>query len=164
MTPESTRCEMTWIVMPSEANALGTVFGGRIMAWIDVCAAVSAGRFTRTAVVTAAMDQLLFRAPIKQGQVVVLQSRVNWAGRTSMEIGVRVDAEEPSTGQRTHASTAYPTFVSVDGDGRPLPVPTLERTSPEDVRRWGDAEVRRNRRLIAREEDRVRRQAHGERP
>lgn len=157
VTPSSTRTEMTWIVMPSQANALGTVFGGQIMAWVDVCAAVSAQRFARTSVVTASMDNLLFRAPILQGQVVVLTSQVNWAGRTSMEVGVRVEGEDPLTGQRTHTSTAYLTFVALDEQHNKVEVPELVLETPEDHRRNNDACVRRERRLLARREDKQRR-------
>ncbi len=157
VTPAETRCEMTWIVMPGQANALGTVFGGQVMAWIDVCAAVSAQRFARSNVVTAAMDELIFRAPIKHGQVVVLQAMVNWAGRTSMEVGVRVESEDPLTGARQHTSTCYLTFVSVGANGAPIPVPELSPETDEDRRRFADAARRRSRRLAAREEDRLRR-------
>ena len=147
VTPTTTRCEMTQIVMPSSTNALGTVFGGQVMAWIDICAAVSAGRFTRTAVVTASMDSLLFKAPIRQGEVAVLQATVNWAGRTSMEVGVRVESENPLTGKRTHTSTAYLTFVSLDNDGQPQPVPTLQPETDVEVARWNAAIERRKQRL-----------------
>ena len=148
--PEETRCEMTQIVMPSSANALGTVFGGQVMAWIDICAAVSAGRFTRTAVVTASMDSLLFKAPIKQGEVAVLQATVNWAGRTSMEVGVRVESENRMTGERTHTSTAYLTFVSLDKDGKPQCVPTLSPQTSQEKGRWDSAIERRKQRLALR--------------
>jgi acyl-CoA hydrolase len=156
-TPSSTRVEMNQIVMPGQANALGTVFGGQIMAWIDVCAAIAAQRFARGPVVTASMDNLLFRAPIKQGHVVILQAMVNWAGRTSMEVGVRVDSEDPRTGTRTHTSTCYLTFVALDDLGQPKPVPALVIVSDDDRRRHGDAERRRARRLAARDEDQRRR-------
>ena len=159
VTPAETHTEATWIVMPGQTNALGTVFGGQIMAWIDVCAAISAQRFARTSVVTASMDELIFRAPIRQGHVVVIRSMINWAGRTSMEVGVRVESEDPLTGVRTHTSTCYLTFVSVDAQGQPLPVPPLRCVSEEDHRRHADAERRRQRRLQAREEDRLRGQA-----
>jgi acyl-CoA hydrolase len=151
VTPEETRCEMTQIVMPSSANALGTVFGGQVMAWIDICAAVSASRFTRTAVVTASMDSLLFKAPVLQGEVVVLQATVNWAGRTSMEVGVRVESENRSTGVRTHTSTAYLTFVSLDADRRPQQVPTLSPQTPKQQIRWDNAVSRRKQRLALRQ-------------
>lgn len=155
--PHETRCEQTWIVMPGQCNALGTVFGGQVMAWIDVCAAVAAQRFTRTPVVTAAMDSLIFRAPIRQGEVAVVQAMVNWAGRTSMEVGVRVEAENPFTGERTHTSTAYLTFVSLDADKRPVPVPSLAPTTPDEIRRFEDAVHRRQVRLDARARDQARR-------
>jgi len=147
---------MTWIVMPGQANALGTVFGGQVAAWIDVCAAVSAQRFCRTQVVTAAMDSLLFRQPILQGQVAVLQAQVNWAGRTSVEVGVRVESEDPMTGIRQHTSTAYLTFVALDVHRNRVQVPTLELVTDEDRRRWADACARREVRLAARQRDRER--------
>lgn len=153
--PAETRCEMTWIVLPQHANALGTAFGGAVMSWIDICAAVSAQRFTRTTVVTASMDQLSFRGPLPQGHIAVLQAMVNWAGRTSMEVGVRVEHEDPSTGQRLHTSTAYLTFVALDHDGKKIPVPTLVPTTPVEQRRWDDACRRRERRLNARDQDRA---------
>ncbi len=89
--PAQTATEMTWIVMPGDCNALNTVFGGQVCSWVDVCAAVAAQRFARTNVVTAAMDSLVFKAPIRHGMVAVLRAMVNWAGRTSLEVGVRVE-------------------------------------------------------------------------
>lgn len=151
--PSDTRCEMTWIVLPSHANALGSAFGGEVMSWIDIAAAVSAQRFTRTNVVTASMDQLSFLAPIPQGHVAVLQAMVNFAGRTSMEVGVRVEHEHPYTGVRTHTSSAYLTFVALDEDGKKIPVPTLQPVTDVERRRWEDAGRRRERRLLAREQD-----------
>lgn len=142
---------MTWIVMPGDCNALGTVFGGQVCAWIDICAAVAAQRFTHTSVVTAAMDQLVFKAPIRHGKIAVLQAMVNWAGRTSLEVGVRVDEEDPTCGVRTHTSTAYVTFVAVNTNLEPLPVPTLVTETPEELRRWREAEHRRADRLAHRE-------------
>ena len=156
MTPSSTRCEMTWIVMPSQANSIGTVFGGQVAAWIDVCAAVAAQRFCRAQVVTAAMDSLIFRGPILQGQIAVLRGQVNWAGRSSMEVGVRVEAEDPKTGVRLHTSSAYLTFVALDEDRVRLQVPTLHLENEVDERRWQDACERREVRLAARERDRQR--------
>ncbi len=154
VSPAETRTESTWIVMPGQTNALGTVFGGQVMAWIDVAAAISAQRFCRHNVVTAAMDNLLFRAPIKHGHVVVVQAMVNWAGRTSMEVGVRVESEDPLTGARAHTSTAYLTFVALGADGQPLEVPEIAPVTDEDKRRYADAQRRRDRRLQARDEDR----------
>lgn len=160
--PSETRTEMTWIVMPSQANALGTVFGGQIMAWVDVCAAVSAQRFARSNVVTAAMDQLTFLGPIKQGDVVVVQGQVNWAGRTSMEVGVRVEREDPHTGQRRHTSSAYLTFVALDDSSLPCAVPVLEPVTADEIRRCREAALRRDERLAARTRLEAARSALGE--
>ena len=152
--PSETRCESQHIIMPSQSNALGTVFGGQIMAWIDICAAISAQRFARATVVTVAMDQLMFRAPIRHGEIAVLTSQVNWAGNSSMEIGVRVEGEEPTTGARTHTSTAYLTFVALDENGDKLQLPTLTPQTDEEKQRWLDAQERRKHRLAARAHDR----------
>lgn len=151
VTPDETATEMTWIVMPGDCNALGTVFGGQVCSWVDVCAAVAAQRFARTNVVTAAMDSLVFKAPIRHGKVAVLRAMVNWAGRTSMEVGVRVEEEDPTTGQRTHTSTSYLTFVSVDAALQPQVVPALAPHTPVQHRRFAEAEVRRADRLAHRE-------------
>lgn len=158
--PDTSRTEMTWIVMPSQANALGTVFGGQVMAWVDVCAAVAAQRYARTDVVTVSMDQLTFEAPMRQGDVVVVEGMVNWAGRTSMEIGVRVLREDPYTGRRVPTTTAYLTFVAVDRHGRPIPVPPLKPVTDDHRRRQAEAELRRAARLRAKEELAARRAAH----
>ena len=148
---------MTWLVLPQHTNNVGGVFGGQVMAWIDVCAAISAQRFARKVVVTAAMDNLSFLASAKDGDVMILQSQVNWAGRTSMEVGVRVESEDPLTGEREHTSSAYLTFVALGGDGRPTPVPTLVPETDLERQRHEDAAVRRKRRIQGRAEDRARR-------
>ena len=151
--PSATRCEMTWLVLPSQTNALGSAFGGALMSWIDICAAVSAQRFSRVNVVTAAIDQLFFRTPIRKGDVVVLQSMVNWAGRTSMEVGVTVEREVRQSGERFQACFAYLTFVAVDDAGVPTPVPRLLPQTEEEKRRFEAAIRRRERRLTARKEE-----------
>ena len=145
--PAHTRTEMTWIVMPGQCNSLGTVFGGQVMAWIDVCAAVAAQRFCRGNVVTASMDSMSFTGPIQLGQIAVIQAQVNWAGRTSMEVGVRVDAEDPKTGVRTHTSTAYLTFVALDEARNKVAVPTLVPQTDDEQRRFREAQARREVRL-----------------
>ncbi|MBX2801717.1 MAG: acyl-CoA thioesterase [Myxococcales bacterium] len=149
--PSATRTEMTWIVMPGDCNALDTVFGGQVCSWIDVCAAVAAQRFCNCNVVTAGMDGLVFKAPIRRGMVAVLQAQVNWAGRTSMEVGVRVEEEDPFTGKRVHTSAAYLTFVAVDTDRKPCPVPQLRPHSEIEIRRHREAQQRRQTRLAHRE-------------
>ena len=148
--PQQTRCEMTQIVLPGDCNALDTAFGGKVMAWVDVCAAVACQRFARMNVVTAAMDQLLFKAPIRRGNVAVLQATVNRAWRTSMEVGVRVEEECPKTGVRTLTSSAYLTFVALDDNHRPCEVPILQPQTPLEERRWSEAQMRREDRLATR--------------
>jgi len=148
--PSDTRCEMTWIVMPGDCNALGTAFGGQVCSWIDICAAVAARRFVGGLVVTAAMDQIVFKAPIRKGNIAVLQASVNWAGRTSMEVGVRVEEECPELGTHKHTSSAYLTFVAVNADHQPIGVPTLVPLSDDEHRRHREAVRRRDDRLAHR--------------
>ncbi|MBI2568621.1 MAG: acyl-CoA thioesterase [Candidatus Schekmanbacteria bacterium] len=145
---------MVQIVLPGHGNNHGNAFGGQIAAWIDICAAVSAQRFARGPVVTAAMDELHFLLPVRIGMVVVLQSQVNQAWRTSLEVGVRVEAEEPETGARAHACSAYLTFVALDRNGRPRPLPALqlpECREGSEHRRARQAQERRDHRLQMRE-------------
>lgn len=138
---------MTELVLPSDANSLGTIFGGRVMAWIDIAAAIAAGKHARRVVVTASIDALHFVAPVKVGDVVYIYARVNFASRTSMEIGVRVEAEHLATGDRTHTSTAYLTFVALDANGKPTPVPPVIPKTEEEVRRFEAAKKRRESRI-----------------
>ncbi|HND34265.1 MAG TPA: acyl-CoA thioesterase, partial [Myxococcota bacterium] len=124
--PASTRVEMTQIVLPEHTNARGTIFGGQVAAWIDISAAISAQRFCRRSVVTASIDELHFLHPIHRGHIAIFQAVVNCAWKHSMEVGVRVEGEDPLTGQRTHTASAYLTFVALDEDGRPVGVPALD--------------------------------------
>jgi acyl-CoA hydrolase len=146
-TPSQTVMEMNQLVLPQHTNSLGTVFGGTIMSWIDICAAMSAQRHARSVVVTASMDQLDFLAPIKNGQLVNLRSAVNYVGRTSMEVGVRVEAEDTLTGERVHAASAYVTFVAIDAAGKPVEVPRLTLETADEKLRWDEAKARRQQRL-----------------
>jgi acyl-CoA hydrolase len=145
--PSESVIEMNQLVLPQHTNSLGTVFGGTIMSWIDIGAAMSAQRHARAVVVTASMDQLDFLAPIKGGQLVNLRSAVNYVGRTSMEVGVRVEAEDTLTGERTHAASAYLTFVAIDAAGAPVEVPRLAPETPEEKLRFEEAKARRQQRL-----------------
>jgi acyl-CoA hydrolase len=144
---ERTQVEMTQVVLPQNANALGNIFGGQVMAWVDICAAVAAQRHCRMQVVTASIDAVHFIEPIKQGDVVVLRAQVNAAFHTSMECGVSVQSENPLTGERRRAVKAYATFVALDEHGKPTNVPALELESDEDRRRDEDARHRREQRL-----------------
>lgn len=144
----ATRVEMTQIVLPGHTNALDTAFGGQIAAWADICAAVAAQRFCRGPAVTASMDQLDFRRPVRKGMTVVLKAQVNRAWTTSMECGVRVETEDPFTGERQHCCTAYFTFVALGPDGTKRTVPALDcEGDPVALRRYEAAELRRNSRL-----------------
>ena len=150
MTPEQTRCVMTQIVMPMHTNgSSGIMFGGVMMQWIDVCAGVAAMRHARSNVLTASVDRLDFLSPVRVGDVVVLQAQVNYTGRTSMEVGCRVETEDMLTGVRRYVTKAYLTFVAVDAHGKPRPIPRLELLSDDDRRRHADAEFRRAERLRA---------------
>lgn len=143
---------MTEMVLPSDTNALGTIFGGKVMSWIDIAAAIAAGRHARRAVVTASIDALHFLAPVKLGHVVHIRAMVNFASRTSMEVGVRVDSENPLTGEMTHTATAYTTFVALDDHGRPTPVPPVLPQSADEKRRFEEAKKRRESRMLLAEE------------
>jgi len=150
--PKDSVVIMTEIVLPSDTNALGTIFGGKIMSWIDIAGAIAAGRHARRVVVTASIDALHFRAPVKVGHVVHIRARVNYASRTSLEVGVRVDSENPITGELTHTATAYATFVALDDHGRPTPVPPVNPETSEDKRRYEEAKKRRESRMRLAEE------------
>ncbi len=143
----ASRTEMTEIVLPSHANNLGTIFGGVVMQWIDVCAAMAAQRHCRKTVVTAAVDDLVFLTPMHPGDIVILSAQVNAAFRTSMEVGVRVESEDPKTGNRKKCVDAFVTFVAVDDKGHPTEVPPLVPENDEEHRRLQEAKERRADRL-----------------
>ena len=146
-TPRHSRVVMTETVLPGDANPLGTAFGGKIAQWIDIAAAVACQRHCRRRVVTASMDDLHFLLPIKVGMIVELRAQVNAAFRTSMEAGVRIESEDPVTGERRHVCTAFVTFVAQDESGKPVEVVPLQLETDEDRRRCQDATERRSIRL-----------------
>ncbi len=146
----SSQVVMTQLVLPSHTNSLDTVFGGTVMSWIDIAAAVAAQRHSGHDVVTASIDRLDFIAPIKKGWVVNLRASVNFTSRTSMEVGVRVDAENPRTGEHFHTASAYLTFVAIGSDGRPVTIPQVHPVTESEKRRFIAAEVRREQRLANR--------------
>ena len=141
---------MTQLVLPIHTNSLDTIFGGTIMSWIDIAAAISAQRHCNREVVTASIDQLSFYAPVKKGWVVNLKSKVNFVSRSSMEIGVQVTAENPRTGELFHTSSAYLTFVGLDSHGKPTQVPELILENDIDRKRFEEGKVRRAQRLANR--------------
>jgi acyl-CoA hydrolase len=150
LTPAASECTMTQIVMPGHTNGgAGVLFGGVMVQWIDVCAGVAAIRHAGGAVVTASIDRLDFMVPVRLGDIVVLQARVNFAHRTSMEVGCRVYTEDPRTRERRQSTKAYLTFVAIDDDGQPRPVQPLELPTSDDERRHAAARQRRLDRLHA---------------
>ncbi|MFN7147126.1 MAG: acyl-CoA thioesterase [Myxococcota bacterium] len=146
-----TRVELTQLVLPQYTNAIGTIFGGQVAAWIDMCAAISAQRFCRTQVVTVSIDELHFKHPIQRGHIAIFRSSVNAAWNRSVEVGVRVEGEDPLTGIRTHTASAYTTFVSLV-DGRTAAVPRVLPVTADEIRRHAEAEIRRRNRLRHRAE------------
>ena len=141
------RHETSEIMMPQHANNLGHVFGGVILSMIDRTAAVAAIRHARNSCVTVSIDRVDFKEPIHLGDLVVMKANVNFAGRTSIEVGVRVEAEDLITGVRRHTNSCYMTFVAIDRDGRPVTVPAVIPSTPEEERWYAAAQERRRRRL-----------------
>jgi acyl-CoA hydrolase len=135
-----------------DANSAGFVHGGVVMKLCDEAAGISAIRHCGRRVVTAAVDRLTFILPVNVGELVTCSASINAAWRTSMEVGVRVEAENPLTGQRRHTSTAYLTMVAIDDEGRPAPAPPLVVESETERRRQQEAELRRRNRLAEREQ------------
>lgn len=142
--------EMTQYVLPQHTNALGGVFGGQIMGWVDLCAAISAQRHSGKMAVTAYVDNLKFEQPVRVGEVVRLESRVTAAFRTSMEIEVVVEGEDAMTGRRWPCVTARLTFVAIDPSGKPTPIPPLALDTADVQASQAAGEARRRERLAPR--------------
>jgi uncharacterized protein (TIGR00369 family) len=139
----ASRSQVSELLMPQHVNNLGHVFGGVILSMADRAAAVAAMRHARRPCVTVAIDRVDFREPIYSGELVTCSAQVNYVGRTSMEVGVRVEAEDLIAGTRRHTNTCYLTFVAIDEQGRPVPVPPLELETDEDRQRFREAQRRR---------------------
>lgn len=153
MTPKpasASRVEVTHLVMPGDANGHGTAFGGKVMQWIDLAAGMAAMRHARLPVVTASIDQLSFLAPVRIGHMAILTAHVTAAFRTSMEIEVEVQDENPLTGERVRCCDAFLTFVALGPDGLKTPAPPLLAETDEEKRRERDARTRRESRLALR--------------
>ena len=155
-TVASTQSEMAEIILPNDTNTLGNLLGGRLMHFIDLTGAMAAYRHSRTYVVTAAMDHIDFIRPVHLGDLLTLKSSVNRAFTTSMEVGVKVWAENTRTGEVVHVASAYLVFVAVDEHGRRTSVPALLPETPDEIRRHADALRRREHR--EREDARQRRE------
>ena len=151
-TPTDTRITLSRIMSNAEANLLGTVHGGNIMKLVDDTAGVAANRFAQGPAVTASMDEMAFLYPVRVGDVLHVSAQVNWAGRTSMEVGVRAEVDRwDAVTDRVHVATAYLVFVAVDAQGRTREIPELSPRTPEEHRRVREAEIRRANRLARRE-------------
>jgi acyl-CoA hydrolase len=150
----ASRCTLSRIMTALDANLHGNIHGGVIMKLVDDAAGVVAARHSGGRAVTAAMDEMVFLVPVHIGDLVHAHAQVNWAGRTSMEIGVRVEAERwDEVGEPLHTSTAYLVYVALDAEGRPRTVPPVA-IDPADApaeRRFREAEIRRTHRLARRE-------------
>ncbi len=151
-SPDESATEITEFMLPGDVNNLGHIFGGVLLSMVDRAAAVTAMRHARQPCVTVSINQVDFKEPIYAGELVTCSARVNYVGRTSMEIGVRVVAEHPISGRRRHTNDCLLTFVAIDKNSRPAPVPGLELTKDEDKERFEEGRRRReNREALERE-------------
>lgn len=139
------------LMLPEDANYMGNVHGGVIMKLVDNTAGLCAMRHAQNQVVTVAIDSMTFYSPVHVGNVLTLSASLNWVGRSSMEVGVRVVAENPLTGECTHTNTAFLVYVALDNTGKPVEAPPLILETDEERRRWAEAEMRQQRRLERRQ-------------
>ena len=151
-TPTQTQLTLSQIMDRHQTNLYGTVHGGNIMKFVDDLAGAVAARFSGGQAVTAAMDEMLFLAPVRVGDVLTGHAQINWAGRTSMEVGVRVESTRwDELTPPVHVATAFMVFVGVTAEGTPRPVPRLTLNTDEERRRFRAAELRREHRLARRQ-------------
>ena len=143
--------EYAELALPNDVNKLGNIFGGKVMHLVDLAGAMAAIRHAHLPVVTASVDSLQFLHPVHSGELILLRSSVNRAFRTSMEVGVKVITENLMTGERLHTCSAYLTFVALDENGKPTPVPCVIPEAEEEKRRYREAGERREYRLSRRQ-------------
>lgn len=146
-TPQESFVEMTEMILPQHTNPLGTAFGGVIMSWVDIAASICGGRHCGKSVVTASVDTFSFLAPVKLGWIVSLKASVNHVWNTSMEIGVKVTAENTIANESFHTASAYLTMVAMDSSGRPARVYAFKPETEDEIRRSNEAQRRREIRL-----------------
>ena len=130
------------MVLPEHTNAMGNIFGGTIMSWVDITASIVAFRHCRNPVVTASMQEMSFLHPVQLGDLVILKASINYASKRSVEVGVRVESENPLTGRRQHTSSAYLTFVALDSDNKAMVVPEVIPETDIEKERYQKAEQR----------------------
>ena len=143
----ASRITLSQLMHPEHANLLGNVHGGWVMKLVDEAGALACMRHAQRKVVTVAIDSMVFRQPIRIGDLVILNAEVSYTGRTSLEAAVEVHAENPVTGEQTHTNTAYLVYVALDDDGRPTSVPPLQAETEEEKRNMEQAQERQQRRL-----------------
>lgn len=134
--------EMRFLVMPNDTNPQNSIFGGVVMSWIDMAAAMVAERHSNRPVVTVHVDDISFKAPMKVGDHALIKASINFVGKTSMLVGVKVIAENPFTGITRHTTTAYLAFVALDDIGRPIQIRGLIPESADEIRRYADGQAR----------------------
>lgn len=145
---QESQVEMIELVLPNDTNIHGNLLGGRLMHWMDIATAIAASKHCNRIAVTAAVDNLTFHIPIRLGNIVTLKASVNRAFKTSMEVGVKVEAEDIETGEKKHSNSAYFTFVAIDSvSGKKVEVPAVVPSTDEEKRRFGKALERRNHRI-----------------
>jgi acyl-CoA hydrolase len=149
-TVRASRISIAQLMQPEHANNLGNVHGGWIMKLVDEAGALACMRHAQRRVVTVAIDSMVFRNPIKTSDLVILNAEVTYAGRTSMEVQVEVQAENPITGERTQTNTAYLVYVALDDNGQPTSVPPLIAETEEEKEKLRQAQDRQTRRLSER--------------
>lgn len=135
------------LMLPYHTNPMGSIHGGEIMRLVDETGGLCAIRHAQRSVVTLAIDSMTFHSPVHVGDLVSFSASLNWVGRSSMEVGVRVTAENPLTGELTHTNSAFVVYIALDDAGRPTEVPRLILETEEERRRWAEAEARQKRRL-----------------
>lgn len=148
--PADSEVTLQHFMMPEHANPLGNVHGGVIMKLVDEAAAICSMRHAQRPTVTVSIDSVSFRSPVHVGELISLQARLNFVGRTSMEVGVEVLAENPIQGSVTHTNSAYVVLVALGDDGKPCSVPELKVSSLEEKERWAAGEQRQKERVARR--------------
>ena len=141
-TVSNTHVTMNELVLPNETNVLGNIFGGKVMYYMDMCAAMSAYKHARKPIVTASVDRLNFLAPAKMGDIIILKSSVNYTSKSSMEVGVKIVSENPLTGKIKHTASAYLTFVALNEHNKPTSIEPIITESEEDIRRYNSGKQR----------------------
>jgi acyl-CoA hydrolase len=151
-TPGESVVEMTELVLPNDTNPLGNLHGGRLMQWIDIAGAIAASRHSNKVVATVALDSLDFRHPVRVGELVILKAKLTWTGNTSMEVTVNVYAENVKNGNIIQTNQAFVTYIALNDEGKPTPVPRLIPETEEEKKDYIEAELRRVQRLKRRNE------------